>query len=86
MTDAASGRTRGRQQAEELVRRLEGLPIRAIVRSPLLRCERTVAPLAAALGAQAAGRSRGQLRLFCFQHFQEVVAHRQRGHFGGQGV
>lgn len=43
---------RGRQQAEELVRRLEGLPIRAIVRSPLLRCERTVAPLAAALGLE----------------------------------
>jgi len=41
---------RGREQAEALVERLGSLPIRAIVRSPLLRCERTVEPLAAALG------------------------------------
>ena len=43
---------RGREQAAALVERLGGLPIRAIVRSPLLRCERTVEPLAAALGLQ----------------------------------
>ncbi|ORB29154.1 histidine phosphatase family protein [Mycolicibacterium parafortuitum] len=43
---------RGREQASGLVDRLGGLPIRAIVRSPLLRCERTVEPLAAALGLQ----------------------------------
>lgn len=43
---------RGREQASALVERLESLPIRAIVRSPLLRCERTVEPLAAALGLQ----------------------------------
>lgn len=43
---------RGREQASALVDRLESLPIRAIVRSPLLRCERTVEPLAAALGLQ----------------------------------
>lgn len=43
---------RGREQAAALVDRLDGLPIRAIVRSPLLRCERTVEPLAAALDLQ----------------------------------
>lgn len=41
---------RGREQAQALVDRIGELPIRAIVRSPLLRCERTVEPLAAALG------------------------------------
>lgn len=40
---------RGREQAAALVERIGALPIRAIVRSPLLRCERTVAPLAAAI-------------------------------------
>lgn len=39
----------GREQAGELVERIGRLPIRAIVRSPMLRCERTVEPLAAAL-------------------------------------
>lgn len=43
---------RGREQAVELVDRIGSLPIRAIVRSPLLRCERTVEPLAVALGLQ----------------------------------
>lgn len=43
---------RGREQAESLVERLGSLPIRAIVRSPLLRCGRTVEPLAAALGVE----------------------------------
>ncbi|MFB1298172.1 histidine phosphatase family protein [Mycobacterium sp. pW049] len=43
---------RGREQASALVDRLAGLPIKAIVRSPLLRCERTVEPLAAALNLQ----------------------------------
>ncbi|KAA0023627.1 histidine phosphatase family protein [Antrihabitans cavernicola] len=37
---------RGRQQAQTLADRLAGVPIDAIVRSPLLRCEQTVAPLA----------------------------------------
>ncbi len=41
---------KGSEQAQALVERLAGLPIRAIVRSPLLRCRRTVEPLAAALG------------------------------------
>ncbi len=44
---------RGREQAGALVGRIGSLPIRAIVRSPLLRCERTVEPLAAALGLEA---------------------------------
>ncbi|MCH9701306.1 MAG: MSMEG_4193 family putative phosphomutase, partial [Actinomycetia bacterium] len=39
----------GRKQARALVERVGSLPIRFIVRSPLLRCERTVEPLAAAL-------------------------------------
>ncbi|OBB60275.1 phosphoglycerate mutase [Mycobacterium sp. 852013-51886_SCH5428379] len=41
---------RGAEQARDIVDRIGELPVRAIVRSPLLRCERTVAPLAAALG------------------------------------
>ena len=41
---------KGQEQAQGLIARIGTLPIRAIVRSPLLRCERTVAPLSAALG------------------------------------
>jgi len=41
---------KGREQAEGIVERVGSLPVKAIVRSPLLRCESTVAPLAAALG------------------------------------
>lgn len=37
----------GWAQAEDLRRRLAGLPIDAVVRSPLLRCRQTVEPLAA---------------------------------------
>ncbi|MGV0652700.1 histidine phosphatase family protein [Mycolicibacterium thermoresistibile] len=43
---------KGREQAAALVDRIGELPIRAIVRSPLLRCRRTVEPLAAALGLE----------------------------------
>jgi probable phosphomutase (TIGR03848 family) len=43
---------KGRQQAAELVDRIGDLPIRAVVSSPLLRCRRTVEPLAAALGVE----------------------------------
>ncbi len=43
---------KGRQQADALVERLQGLPIKALVRSPLLRCERTLAPLAQVLGLE----------------------------------
>src|SRR5690242_17231095 len=43
---------KGCEQADALVARVADLPIKAIVRSPLLRCERTVAPLAAALGLE----------------------------------
>lgn len=39
----------GREQAAQLVDRLAGLPIKALVRSPLLRCRSTLEPLAAAL-------------------------------------
>jgi probable phosphomutase (TIGR03848 family) len=43
---------RGREQAEGIAERLAVLPIDAIVRSPLLRCEQTVAPLAAKTGLE----------------------------------
>lgn len=43
---------RGREQAAQLVERIGDLPIRALVRSPLLRCRRTVEPLAMALGLE----------------------------------
>ncbi len=39
----------GREQAAQLVDRLAGLPIKALVRSPLLRCRSTLEPLAAEL-------------------------------------
>jgi probable phosphomutase (TIGR03848 family) len=41
---------RGREQADALVDRLASLPIDAVIRSPLLRCEQTVAPLSAKIG------------------------------------
>jgi probable phosphomutase (TIGR03848 family) len=41
---------KGTAQAAALVERLHGLPITALVRSPLLRCRLTLEPLAAALG------------------------------------
>lgn len=40
----------GTRQAGELLDRVDQLPIRAVVCSPLLRCRRTVEPLVAALG------------------------------------
>jgi probable phosphomutase (TIGR03848 family) len=43
---------KGREQANGLVERIGSLPVKAIVRSPLLRCARTVEPLAAALGLE----------------------------------
>lgn len=43
---------RGVEQAAGVVSRIGDLPVRAIVRSPLLRCRRTVEPLAAALGLE----------------------------------
>jgi probable phosphomutase (TIGR03848 family) len=43
---------KGRQQAAELVDRVGDLPIRAVVCSPLLRCRRTIEPLADALGVE----------------------------------
>ena len=44
---------KGREQAGELVERISELPIRAVVCSPLLRCRRTIEPLADALGITA---------------------------------
>ncbi|QII06299.1 MSMEG_4193 family putative phosphomutase [Rhodococcoides fascians A25f] len=41
---------RGREQAQAVADRLGELPVAEIVRSPLLRCEQTVEPLAARLG------------------------------------
>lgn len=43
---------KGREQAAGVVDRVGELPIKAIVRSPLLRCASTVAPLAAALNLE----------------------------------
>ena len=43
---------KGTEQAAALVERLAGLPIKALVRSPLLRCRMTLEPLAGALGLQ----------------------------------
>ena len=43
---------KGIAQSAALVERLDGLPIKALVRSPLLRCRRTLEPLAAALGIE----------------------------------
>ncbi|ASR36150.1 phosphoglycerate mutase [Prauserella marina] len=40
----------GRSQAQDLVRRLTGVPLATLVSSPLLRCKQTVAPLAASAG------------------------------------
>ncbi len=56
---------RGAEQAAGLVARIGELPVTAIVHSPLLRCVRTVAPLAEALRAAADRRRpahRGRLR------------------------
>ncbi|MBF6170631.1 histidine phosphatase family protein [Nocardia blacklockiae] len=43
---------RGRDQAQGVAERLAALPIQRIVHSPLLRCTRTVAPLADKLGLE----------------------------------
>jgi phosphohistidine phosphatase SixA len=43
---------RGEREAEWLVGRLAGTPVRRIVSSPFVRCVQTVEPLAAALGLE----------------------------------
>ncbi|MET9028807.1 histidine phosphatase family protein [Nocardia sp. NPDC004168] len=43
---------RGEEQARAVAERLAGLPIERIVHSPLLRCQRTVAPLAEKFGLE----------------------------------
>jgi probable phosphomutase (TIGR03848 family) len=45
----------GRAQAEKLVERLAGVPLAELVSSPMLRCEQTVAPLAADRGLVPVG-------------------------------
>ncbi|WP_410670223.1 histidine phosphatase family protein [Amycolatopsis sp. cmx-4-68] len=42
----------GRAQAENLVARLDGVPLAGLVVSPMLRCKQTVGPLAAARGLE----------------------------------
>ncbi|AQA04921.1 phosphoglycerate mutase [Mycobacterium sp. MS1601] len=44
--------TLGSEQAAGIVARVAGLPIKALIRSPLLRCGRTLEPLAAELGLE----------------------------------
>jgi probable phosphomutase (TIGR03848 family) len=43
---------KGREQAASIIERVAGLPIVALVSSPLLRCRRTLAPLAERLGIE----------------------------------
>ena len=43
---------KGREQAAGVVARVADLPIKALIRSPLLRCERTLEPLAEKLNLQ----------------------------------
>lgn len=43
---------KGRGQADAVVQRIGALPIRALISSPLLRCRRTLAPLAERLGLE----------------------------------
>ncbi|WP_017594796.1 MSMEG_4193 family putative phosphomutase [Nocardiopsis potens] len=49
---------RGREQAERAARRLAGLPVDAVVTSPLERCAETAEPVARALGAPVRTDSR----------------------------
>ena len=49
---------RGREQAEALALRLGGLPLAAIVSSPLQRCQETVAPLVKKTGLRRATEKR----------------------------
>lgn len=42
----------GHTQASALCARLDGLPVEAVVRSPLMRCRETIEPLATALGLE----------------------------------
>ena len=48
--------TRGREQAEALLGRLDGVPVSAIYSSPLERCRETAAPLARAKGLHVHAR------------------------------
>ncbi len=50
---------RGAEQARSVAERLGGLPIQQIVISPMLRCQRTVAPLAEKTGLEPVVGARG---------------------------
>ncbi len=53
---------RGAEQARSVAERLGGLPIQQIVISPMLRCQRTVAPLAEKTGLEpVVGGRRGAI-------------------------
>jgi probable phosphomutase (TIGR03848 family) len=65
LTGQASGvrlNARGRQEAQRLAERLEGVPVDAIYSSPLERCRETIAPFARRRGLAVAGR-RGLLEV-----------------------
>jgi len=47
---------RGREEAERLARRLDGIPVAAVYSSPLERCRETAAPLADARGLPVESR------------------------------
>jgi probable phosphomutase (TIGR03848 family) len=49
---------RGREQAAAIAERLAPLPIDALVRSPLLRCEQTLAPLSEKIGVPSVAEDR----------------------------
>jgi probable phosphomutase (TIGR03848 family) len=53
---------RGREEAERLAERLDGIPVDALYSSPLERCRETIAPLARRRGLTVAGR-RGLLEV-----------------------
>lgn len=53
-TEGVSLDEKGLEQASELVERTSGLPIKALIRSPQLRCRLTLEPLAVALGLDPA--------------------------------
>ena len=90
---------KGREQAAGLIDRIGELPIRAVVCSPMLRCRRTVEPLAAALFLEPliderlaevdygewTGRKIGELANEPL--WRVVQAHPSAAHFpGGEGL
>ncbi|WP_219413440.1 histidine phosphatase family protein [Pseudonocardia nigra] len=89
----------GQAQARKVVERLVGVPIAEIVCSPMLRCEQTVAPLAADRGLDPAGEpdlaevdygswTGGELKKLAKEPLWKVVqAHPSAAVFpGGEGL